>query len=202
MTLKRNILLAGAVLLASGGLAQAEMMATTINDLNVRSGPGPQYPAVGLATRGSTAVLDGCIEGSRWCRVDVNGMRGWVYADYLQVDRGGTPVIVEQHRAEIGVPVVTYESTASVVHADPQPAPGDELIGPFGAVETITPVRTYIDTNPTETIRLGGDVVVGAEVPADVTFQTIPDYEYRYTRINDRPVLVDPGTRRIVYVYQ
>ncbi|RFB92787.1 hypothetical protein B5K11_16180 [Rhizobium leguminosarum bv. trifolii] len=205
MTLKKNILLAGAVLLASSGLAQAEMMATTVNDLNVRAGPGPQYPAVGLATRGSTAVLDGCIEGSRWCRVDVNGMRGWVYADYLQVDHGGNSVIVEQHRAEIGVPVVTYESTASVVPVDPQPAPGDELIGPVGAVETITPpetVRTYIDTNPGQTVQLGGDVVVGAEVPADVTFQSIPDYEYRYTRINDRPVLVDPGTRRIVYVYQ
>ncbi len=109
MTLKRNILLAGAVLMASAGLAQAEMMATTVNDLNVRAGPGPQYPSVGLATRGSTAVLDGCIEGSRWCRVDVNGMRGWVYADYLQVDHGGSSVIVEQHRSEIGVPSVTYE---------------------------------------------------------------------------------------------
>lgn len=50
-------------------------------------------------------------------------------------------------------------------------------------------------------MQLGGDVVVGAEVPADVTFQEVPNYEYRYTRINDRPVLVDPGTRRIVYVY-
>lgn len=132
-------------------------------------------------------------------------MRGWVYADYLQVDQGGSPVIVEQHRAEIGVPSVTYESTASVVPAEPQPAPGDELLGPVGTVETITPpetVRTYIETNPGQTVQLGGDVVVGAEVPADVTFQTIPDYEYRYTRINDRPVLVDPGTRRIVYVYQ
>ncbi|MGO7515574.1 SH3 domain-containing protein, partial [Rhizobium ruizarguesonis] len=68
----------------------AEMMATTVNDLNVRAGPGPQYPTVVLATRGSTAVLDGCIEGSLWCRVDVNGMRGWVYTDYLQVDQGGT----------------------------------------------------------------------------------------------------------------
>ncbi|MGO7457722.1 DUF1236 domain-containing protein, partial [Rhizobium ruizarguesonis] len=47
-----------------------------------------------------------------------------------------------------------------------------------------------------------GDVVVGAEVPADVTFQSLPDYEYRSTRITDRPVLVDPGTRRIVSVYQ
>lgn len=79
------------------------------------------------------------------------------------------------------------------------------MIGPVGAVDAITPpetVRTYIETNPAQTVRLGGDVVVGAEVPGDVTFQTIPDYEYRYARINDRPVLVDPGTRRIVYVYE
>lgn len=205
MTLKRNLLLAGAILAASAGFAQAEMVATSINDLNIRSGPGPQYPSVGLATRGSTAVLDGCIEGSRWCRVDVNGVRGWVYAEYLQVDQGGSPVIVEQHRTDLGVPVVTYETTASVVPAEPMPAPGDELIGPVGSVETITPpdeVRTYIDTTPTQAVQLGGDVVVGAEVPGDVTFQTIPDYQYRYVRINDRPVLVDPGTRRIVYVYQ
>ncbi|GAA3086117.1 DUF1236 domain-containing protein [Rhizobium viscosum] len=205
MTLKRNLLLAGAFLAASAGLAQAEMVATSINDLNIRSGPGPQYPTVGLATRGSTAVLDGCIEGSRWCRVDVNGVRGWVYAEYLQVDQGGSPVIVEQHRDDLGVPVVTYETTSSVVPAQPMPAPGDELIGPVGSVEAITPpeeVRTYIDTTPGQAVRLGGDVVVGAEVPADVTFQTIPDYQYRYVRINDRPVLVDPGTRRIVYVYQ
>lgn len=30
----------------------------------------------------------------------------------------------------------------------------------------------------------------------------IPDYEYRYVRVNDRQVLVDPNTRQIVYVYQ
>jgi len=202
MTLKRNLFLAGAIVVGSAGLAQAEMVATAINDLNVRAGPGPQYPSVGIATRGSQTVLDGCIEGSRWCRVDVNGVRGWVYAQYLQVDHGGSQVIVEQHQSDLGVPVVTYESTASVAPADP--APGDELLGPVGSVEAITPpetVTTYVQTNPGQTVRLGGDVVVGASIPGDVTFQEIPDYQYRYVRINDQPVLVDPGTRRIVYVY-
>jgi len=202
MTLKRNLFLAGAIVVGSAGLAQAEMVATAINDLNVRAGPGPQYPSVGIATRGSQTVLDGCIEGSRWCRVDVNGVRGWVYAQYLQVDHGGSQVIVEQHQSDLGVPVVTYESTASVAPADP--APGDELLGPVGSLDAITPpetVTTYVQTNPGQTVRLGGDVVVGASVPGDVTFQEIPDYQYRYVRINDQPVLVDPGTRRIVYVY-
>lgn len=203
MTLKRNILLAGAMLAASVGMAQAQTVATTVNDLNVRSGPGPQYPSLGLATRGSSVALDGCIEGSRWCRVDVNGMRGWAYAQYLEVEQAGSPMVVEEHSADLGIPVVTYEETGSVAPAEP--APGDEMLGPVGSVETITPpetVRTYIETNPGETVQLGGDLAIGAEVPADVTFQAIPDYEYRYVRINDRPVLVDPGTRRIVYVYQ
>jgi len=202
MTLKRNLFLAGAIVVASAGLAQADMVATAINDLNVRAGPGPQYPSLGIATRGSQAMLDGCIQGSRWCRVDVNGVRGWVYAQYLQVEEGGNRVIVEQHQTDLGVPVVTYETTASVTPADP--APGDELLGPVGSVEAISPpetVTTYVQTNPAQTVRLRGDVVVGASVPADVTFQEIPDYQYRYVRINDRPVLVDPGTRRIVYVY-
>lgn len=204
MTMTRNLFLAGAVLVASAGFANAEMAATAINDLNVRAGPGPQYPSVGIATRGSQAYLDGCIQGSRWCRVDVNGVRGWVFAEYLQVEHDGAAVVVEQNQTTLGVPVVTYETTASVVPADPQPAPGDELIGPVGSVDAVTPpeeVRTYIDTNPGQTVELGGDVVVGAEIPADVTFQEVPNYEYRYARINDRPVLVDPGTRRIVYVY-
>jgi uncharacterized protein YraI len=204
MTFTRNLFLAGAVLAASAGLAHAQMSATAVSDLNVRTGPGPEYPSVGVATRGSPAILDGCIQGSRWCRVDVNGMRGWVYAEYLQVEHGGSPMIVEQNQTVLGVPTVTYESTATVIPAEPQPAPGDELLGPVGAVETIAPpdtVRTYIQTAPGQAVRLRGDVVVGAEVPASVTFQEIPDYQYRYVRINDRPVLVDPGTRRIVYVY-
>ncbi|MEK1892851.1 MAG: DUF1236 domain-containing protein [Rhizobium sp.] len=201
MTLKQNLFLAGAIVAGSAGLAQADMAATAINDLNVRAGPGPQYPSLGVATRGSQAILDGCIQASRWCRVDVNGVRGWVYAEYLQVQQGGNSVIVEQHQVDLGVPVVTYETTASVA---PDPAPGDELLGPVGSVEAISPpetVTTYVQTNPAEAVRLRGDVVVGAAVPGDVTFQEIPDYQYRYVRINDRPVLVDPATRRIVYVY-
>jgi len=202
MTLKRNLFLAGAIVVGSAGLAQADMVATAINDLNVRAGPGPQYPSIGMVTRGSQAMLDGCIQGSRWCRVDVNGVRGWVYAQYLQVEQAGNSVIVEQHQADLGVPVVTYETTASVAPADP--APGDELLGPVGSVEAISPpetVTTYVQTNPAQTVRLRGDVVVGAAVPDNVTFREIPDYQYRYVRINDQPVLVDPGTRRIVYVY-
>ena len=55
--------------------------------------------------------------------------------------------------------------------------------------------------------RYEGDVRVGAVLPeAGVTYYEVPpEYgvrEYRYTVINDRPVLVDPRSRRIVEVVE
>jgi uncharacterized protein YraI len=206
MRFKTNLLAAGVILAASAGLAEAQMSATTMSDIDVHTGPGTQYPTVGTATRGSEAMLDGCVAGSHWCRIDVNGMRGWAYAQSLSVEQNGAPVVVEQHSTDLGVPVVTYQQTDEVntgnVNADP--APGDELLGTVENVEAVTPPRTirnYIDENPVDAVRLKGSVVVGTELPRDIAVRTIPDYRYSYVRINGQPVLVDPGTRRVVYVY-
>ena len=212
MSLKRNLLLASFVLLGSAGLAEAEMAATTATDIEVRSGPGAEFPTVGIATRGSEAILDGCVEGSRWCRVDVNGMRGWVYAQYLSVEQNGASVVVQDHRDDLGIPTITYEQTDPVQTGSVrrvQPSSNDQLLGPVDEngtdVVAVTPpeeVRTYIDDNPVDTVRLNGDLVVGATVPQSVEVHRIPDYQYSYVEVNHQPVLVDPGTRRIVYVYR
>jgi hypothetical protein len=39
-------------------------------------------------------------------------------------------------------------------------------------------------------------------LPADVALQPVPDYEYQYAYVNRVPVLVQPQTRRIVYIYR
>jgi uncharacterized protein YraI len=192
--------LAAGVMLAAIPAAHAEMSATTLTDLNVRAGPGPQYPAVGVATRGSAAVLDGCMEGSNWCRIDVNGLRGWAYARYLATDMGGTTAVIQERRTELSVPTVTYEGETVVAPSEPL-----ELVGPVEQVEAVTPpptVRTYITENPVDTVYVEGEAVVGATLPNTVAVQPIPDYEYQYVTINGQPVLVDPGTRRVVYVYR
>jgi len=197
-------LLVSAMLLTGAGFAQAGMMATTATDLTVYSGPGADYPSVGVATRGSAAALDGCLEGDSWCRIDVNGLRGWVYAQELTVDYNGAPVIVQERRMDIGVPVVTYEQTGSVA-GPADPAPGDELIGTVDGSGAIVPppeVLTYIDRTPMDAVPYDGEVVVGATLPSDVVISRVPDYQYSYVRINDRPMLVDPQSRRIVYVYE
>ncbi|WQO84865.1 DUF1236 domain-containing protein [Sinorhizobium medicae] len=192
--------LTASALLAVIPSAYAEMSATTLADLNVRAGPGPQYPAVGVATRGSAAVLDGCMEGSNWCRIDVNGLRGWAYARYLATDMGGTTAVIQERRTELSVPTVTYEGEMVAATSEPL-----ELVGPVEEVEAVTPpptVRTYITENPVDTVYVDGEAVVGATLPNTVSVQPIPDYEYQYVTINGQPVLVDPGTRRVVYVYR
>lgn len=61
-------------------------------------------------------------------------------------------------------------------------------------------VRTYVSANPLDPVYLEGEVIIGAGIPANVVLKAIPDYEYNYVYINGQPVLVDPGTRQIVYV--
>lgn len=65
----------------------------------------------------------------------------------------------------------------------------------------------YVVEEHRPSYRYEGDVRVGAVLPeAGVTYYEVPpEYgvrEYRYTVINDRPVLVDPRTRLIVEVVE
>ena len=57
-------------------------------------------------------------------------------------------------------------------------------------------------TNPLDPVYLEGNLAVGAGIPEDITLSAVPNYRYQYVYVNDRPVLVDPATRRIVYVYR
>jgi uncharacterized protein YraI len=194
-----KVMIAGGAFALLAGYANAAMVATTASDVSVRSGPGEDYPEVGLATRGSEAVLDGCMDGSEWCRIEVNGVRGWANADYLNVMYEGAPVILRERRSDVNVPVVTYEKTSDV---QAEPNPGDPNLGRVGEVDPPEQVMTYVDAHPGEVVTIDGDVAIGGMVPADARLTNIPDYEYRYVRVNDRTVLVEPRTRRIVYVYE
>lgn len=65
--------------------------------------------------------------------------------------------------------------------------------------------RTYVTEQRRPSYRYREEVRVGAVLPeAGVTYYEVPaEYgvrNYRYTVVNERPVLVDPGTRRIVEV--
>ncbi len=206
-------------MLSSPGLAQTAATATA--DLNIRSGPGPQYEVIGVISANEDTNVSGCLQGSKWCTVTHNGTEGWVYSDYLTADVAGSAVVLTERYADVGVPVVTYEGSSAGSGAATGAATGavaGALIGgPIGAVvggavgaaaggtagAVIDPpetVRSYVTTNRVDPVYLDGEVVVGAGLPETVELREIPDYEYRYVYVNGQPVLVEPSSRRIVYV--
>jgi hypothetical protein len=69
--------------------------------------------------------------------------------------------------------------------------------------EEQTTVREYVTQHNYPSARVEHfDVGVGAVVPPNVTFYEVPNMRYRYTIVNDRRVVVDPETRRIIEVEQ
>ena len=210
------------------GLAAAQTPAVAVTDLNLRSGPGPNYPVVGVIPANGAVAIQGCIQGSKWCQVDLDGKAGWAYSDYLISDVGGQQVALTERTPAMNVPSVTYEApataTTTTVESDrgnPTAAataaggavtgaliggPVGALVGGFAgaavgaAVNPPETVRTYVTSHPTEPVYLEGETVVGAQVPEAVTLQQVPDYEYSYAYVNGQPVIVSPQDRQIVYV--
>jgi hypothetical protein len=95
-------------------------------------------------------------------------------------------------------------------------ATGAVIGGPVGAVvggiaggvlgTAIDPppaqVQTYVVEQRVQPATVEGEIVVGAPLPDVVELHTVPDYEYRYAFVNGKRVLVDPGSRKVVYVVQ
>ena len=226
-TISRVPAVAAAALFAFAGAAVAQTSATATTDLNIRSGPGPEHSVIGVVNADSQVTVSGCLEGSKWCTITHDGGQGWVYSDYLTADVSGTATVLTEGRTQVGVPVVTYEApdndaaAGGVATGAATGAIAGALIGgPIGAavggvagaaaggvtgaaVDAIDPpdeVRTYVTTNQVDPVYLEGEVVVGAGLPETVQLREIPDYEYRYVYVNGQPVLVEPESRRIVYV--
>ena len=208
---KKSRLFAAALLAASSlsTAALAAMQTTALTDLNIRSGPGPEYPVIGLIKAQEPVTMIGCIEGSLWCQITHRGKDGWAYSQYLATQSAsGTRVIISDRRPEVVVPSVTYQTTTGA--GIPAGAvtgaivAGPTVIDPPQQIVIDPPpqIRTYVTSNPVDPVYLQGEVVVGAGLPETVQLRPVPDYSYRYVYVNRQPVLVDPASRRIVYIYR
>jgi uncharacterized protein YraI len=213
---------AAAVLLAMSAPAYAQQVVSATTDLNIRQGPGPNFPIVGVIAVDGQAQLEGCAQGSKWCMVNYNGVQGWAYSDYLVADASGRQVIVTERMAEL--PTVTYErrvegdaaAAGGIAGATTGAIAGAVIGGPVGAaiggvaglatgsiagsVDVTPEVTTYVRSNPVQPVYLEGEVVVGATLPPSVEVYEVPNYQYRYVYVNEVPVLVEPESRRIVHI--
>jgi uncharacterized protein YraI len=204
---KHTFLLASAAVLALSTSASAATIASAVTPLNVRSGPGPQYEVIGVIPDNGRATITGCIQGSLWCQVSVNGRQGWAYSKYLTARLSGRSLIVAEDLNNI--PTITYQAPATTVgSAVPAPAVTGSLVEPTATTAplVITPppptVRDYVVSHPVEPVYLNGEVVAGAGLPANVTLAPVPGYRYSYAYVNRVPVLVEPQTRAVTYVYR
>lgn len=227
--MKRILFTALVATFAFAGAAQAQTTGTATTDLNLRSGPGPEQPVIGLIKARHKAQIIGCVEGSLWCQVEYRGKQGWAYSQYMSLQgRSGTVVVVREPVNVAGVPVVTYNGyveptyradVAPVAAAITAPAVGAGGTGAaaIGAPKPtiyastylppapVTPppaVGSYVTANAAPSVTYPGEIVVGAALPQTVVLNNVPDYRYQYVYVNDTAVLVDPLTRRIVYVFR
>jgi uncharacterized protein YraI len=191
--------LAGAVVFASSALAVVAVYSPT-GHLNVRSGPGFQYPVVAQMDANTRFPVTGCLQDYSWCSVVVNNVPGWASAPYLVTEAGGKPTNLQVSGAQLGIPIVVAPVTGAAVVATP---PVGVVAVPPAVVEPVVPapeVLSYVVGQPIQQVFVNGEVMVGSVLPAAVPVYPVPASPYVYSYINGQRVLVEPAARRIVYV--
>jgi hypothetical protein len=74
---------------------------------------------------------------------------------------------------------------------------------PTGSVVLPGEVRTYVMEQQTPSVVYDGDVVVGTTLPDTVEVHTVPNMDgYAYTVVNDRRVIIEPQTHRVIQVLE
>jgi uncharacterized protein YraI len=197
MKLPTTLLLAGSV--AAGVMASTPALAVkafaTVH-LNIRTGPGEQFPIAGEMRWNTEGEVSGCTADYMWCQISTANGIGWAAAHYLTTDTNRGPQTLESDGAQLGIPVVVPEEVTVVGAVTPVPA-GTALI------EAITPedeVIEYVKANPVDPVQVTGEIVVGAILPAELVLYEIPSSKYQYVVVNGATVLVEPTSRKVVYI--
>lgn len=209
MQIRSTILIAALTAVAAlSQPASAATVASAVTPLNIRSGPGPEYSVTGSIPTNGQATILGCIEGSLWCQITYNGKQGWAYSQYMTAMISGRSLAVSEGIRELPAVTYTAPTTGTTIV---RPAISGSFVAPTTVTTTTTAplsiapppaVQTYVVQHPVTPVYLNGEVVEGVGLPADVALTPVPDYEYQYAYVNGVPVLVEPSTRRVRYIYR
>jgi uncharacterized protein YraI len=127
--------------------------ATALEDINIRSGPGTNYPVYGVAPAGSTSEVVGKSQDGFWWVIKVpttvsgNG-QGWVSADYVQVSNAETVAVIPTPPpppvVEIPPPAPGAPSATALEAVNVRSGPGTEYpaygVAPKGATGEVVGV--------------------------------------------------------------
>ncbi|QJP17475.1 DUF1236 domain-containing protein [Starkeya sp. ORNL1] len=62
-------------------------------------------------------------------------------------------------------------------------------------------VETYVVKEKTPSVKVEREVIIGSELPATVELHTVPKYDtYSYAVVNNRRVIVEAKTRKVVKI--
>ncbi|MGE0723272.1 MAG: SH3 domain-containing protein, partial [Alphaproteobacteria bacterium] len=113
--MKRLILLAGVLgamaLMLPAAAQDAEeyaIEAYVTDSVNLRSGPGVQYPAVAVIPGGSPVILHGCLEGWVWCDLTWSDFRGWVSGKFVAQEYESQPITVVEYGPALEIPIIAF----------------------------------------------------------------------------------------------
>ena len=99
-------------LLTLAGAARAAPGYVT-DGVNLRAGPGVDYPLVTPLPPGTPAEIYGCLPGWTWCDIAVNGpqggVRGWAAGPRLQLAYNGQPVELPEYGPQFGLPIIGFD---------------------------------------------------------------------------------------------
>ncbi|MBZ9743540.1 MULTISPECIES: DUF1236 domain-containing protein [unclassified Mesorhizobium] len=69
--------------------------------------------------------------------------------------------------------------------------------------EQETVIKEYVHKQPLASVKVPGvELNVGTALPDTVELHEVPNVKYRYTVVDDRTVIVDPSTRKIIKIIQ
>ena len=214
MSFKIAGLSALAALTATTALASTDATATT--DLNMRSLPDVRGAIVDVIPAEAMVTVSSCTAEGAWCMVNYDGKEGWAYSPYLTASVDQKPVVIYQNYDQVQVEQVdvakndrdaaaavgglTTGALAMALIGGPAAVAGGLALGAIAGAESVPEETvTYVTANPTQTVYVDGEVVVGAGIPEGVNLVAVPDSELTYVYINGNPVLVN-SDRQIVRV--
>src|SRR5512135_3213796 len=80
-----------AAVIAMWSAAASASPAVADRAVNLRAGPDASFPLVATLEQGTVVEVIGCESDYRWCDVETDGLRGWVYAAFLTVSYDNAP---------------------------------------------------------------------------------------------------------------
>ena len=111
-----------------GSVKENRPYLVTLVNLNVRSGPGTDYPVVGRLPRGERALINGKSVDGSWWRIEFpsgTGAYGWVSAYYVTPHNADNVPVV---KALLPPPTPTWTPTPTSAPVTPQPGSTGEAV--------------------------------------------------------------------------